>query len=158
MSDWNSIPCRMSDFDEHLFGRGIHYEIYKKLGAHPGEMLGQCGTFFSLWAPHAEKVSVAGDFNDWDPEKNYLKKTREMGIFEQFVPGARPGQQYLFCITAKDGRVFWKADPYAFSAQLRSEHDSGPKVQDKKIRKQSLYVFKNPIALIHNNVLPSGCS
>ncbi len=119
MSDWNSIPCRMSDFDEHLFGRGIHYEIYKKLGAHPGEMLGQCGTFFSLWAPHAEKVSVAGDFNDWDPEKNYLKKTREMGIFEQFVPGARPGQQYLFCITAKDGRVFWKADPYAFSAQLR---------------------------------------
>ena len=109
----------MSDFDEYLFGKGIHYEIYKKLGAHPGMKDGREGVYFAVWAPDAAAVSAAGDFNGWNPEADSLLKTREMGIFEGFIEGAEAGQAYLFCITTRKGRKIWKPDPFAFSSKLR---------------------------------------
>ena len=102
-------------YDAHLFGHGTHYELYEKLGAH----LTEEGCVFDVWAPHAEAVSVVGDFNGWDPDKDPMTKIEEIGVWEAKVPGAVEGQLYKFFITAKDGRRFEKADPFARSAELR---------------------------------------
>lgn len=57
----------ISDLDCYLFGAGTHYEIYKKLGAHPMTYKGKKGIYFGVWAPHAQAVHLVGDFNGWNP-------------------------------------------------------------------------------------------
>ncbi len=75
--------------DRYLFGEGTHYEIYKLMGAHPTTQRGKDGVYFAVWAPHAESVSVVGDFNKWDPDKNVMKCDNDMGIYQLFVPKVR---------------------------------------------------------------------
>ena len=110
-----------TDYDMYLFGQGTHYEIYNKLGVHPGEVDGKKGYFFDVWAPHAASVSVVGDFNNWVEEKDCLTKVldREIGIYEIFLSTPKPGDLYKFLIRTKDGRLLYKADPYAKEAELR---------------------------------------
>ena len=55
-----------TELDQYLFGQGTHYDIYKKMGAHPLSPDGEGGTYFAVWAPDARRVSVVGDFNGWD--------------------------------------------------------------------------------------------
>ncbi|MCD7739432.1 MAG: 1,4-alpha-glucan branching enzyme, partial [Lachnospiraceae bacterium] len=74
----------LKDEDIDKFEKGIHYEVYKVLGAHPMTVKGVQGTFFAVWAPNAIRCSVVGDFNSWDGTRLQMKKTR--GIFELFVP------------------------------------------------------------------------
>ena len=93
--------------------------IYKKLGAHPVTQNGKSGTYFAVWAPNAEDVSVVGEFNDWDPERHPMKKTGPIGVWETFVAGAKVGDLYKFCIRAMDGRLLYKADPYASWSEMR---------------------------------------
>lgn len=62
------------ELDQYLFGQATHYDIYKKLGAHPVTQNGKSGTYFAVWAPNAEDVSVVGEFNDWDPERHPMKR------------------------------------------------------------------------------------
>ena len=107
------------ELDQYLFGQATHYEIYKKMGAHPGEKDGVKGVWFAVWAPNAQAVSVVGEFNDWDPEANPMDKVADMGIYECFVPEAAEGHLYKFYIHARDGRGLYKADPYAFYAEKR---------------------------------------
>ena len=57
------MTCKVSDWDQYLFGQGNHYEIYKKLGAHLTEKDGVAGTYFAVWAPRAKSVKLIGDFN-----------------------------------------------------------------------------------------------
>ena len=76
------------ELDQYLFGQATHYDIYKKLGAHPVTQNGKSGTYFAVWAPNAEDVSVVGEFNDWDPERHPMKKTGPIGVWETFVAGA----------------------------------------------------------------------
>ncbi|MCI8514640.1 MAG: 1,4-alpha-glucan branching protein GlgB [Lachnospiraceae bacterium] len=109
----------ISDMDRYLFGHGTHYEIYKKLGAHPMKRGRQNGVYFSVWAPHAKAVHVTGDFNDWDGSAAPMKPLADSGIFEAFVPKAVVGQLYKYVITTADDRKLYKADPYAFEAELR---------------------------------------
>ncbi len=59
-------PFEIGELDQYLFGQGTHYEIYKKLGAHRVKMNGKEGVYFAVWAPHAKRVSVIGEFNEWD--------------------------------------------------------------------------------------------
>jgi 1,4-alpha-glucan branching enzyme len=107
-----------SEFDCHLFGEGKHYRIYEKLGAHLIEWNGQTGIYFAVWAPHAQQVSVVGDFNGWDSEVCPMT-ANSMGIWEVFVPGLSTGEKYKYAITQANGDRQFKTDPYGYQQELR---------------------------------------
>ena len=110
--------------DISLFNEGKHYEIYEKLGAHPMTVDGVDGVLFAVWAPNAERVSVVGDFNNWDGRRHPMRKLDYSGIFELFIPGKYVGEIYKYEICAKSGRVFMKSDPYAFCSEVRPANAS----------------------------------
>lgn len=110
--------------DISLFNEGKHYEIYEKLGAHPMTVDGVDGVLFAVWAPNADRVSVVGDFNNWDGRRHPMRKLDYSGIFELFIPGKYVGEIYKYEICAKSGRVFMKSDPYAFSSEVRPANAS----------------------------------
>jgi 1,4-alpha-glucan branching enzyme len=104
--------------DLHLFNEGTHYRLYRQLGAHPTDLGDGAGTYFAVWAPEAERVCVAGDFNDWHAQRHPLSIRGVSGIWEGFVPGAVPGQSYKFAIfPRKGGPPLFKADPLAFFSE-----------------------------------------
>ncbi|MCI8515279.1 MAG: 1,4-alpha-glucan branching protein GlgB [Hungatella sp.] len=109
----------ITETDRYLFGEGTHYEIYEKLGAHPKTYRRKEGMYFAVWAPHAQAVSVVGDFNDWNPDATPMEVLGSSGIYETFVPGIGTGQLYKYAITTASGKVLFKADPYAFEAEYR---------------------------------------
>ncbi len=109
----------ISEADQYLFAQGTHYDIYKKLGAHPSVEDGVKGMFFGVWAPNAESVHVIGTFNDWDEEKNPMSKLGPGGIWKAFIPGVGTGELYKFLITTPQGEKLYKADPFANYAELR---------------------------------------
>ena len=109
----------ISDADQYVFGQGTHYEIYKKLGAHPCKQGNKKGVFFAVWAPNAKSVSVTGSFNGWDTEKHIMKKLGDGGIYALFVPGVSEGDLYKYYIVTPSGEGIYKADPYANQAELR---------------------------------------
>ena len=99
----------ITEADRYVFGKGCHYEIYRKLGAHIMEIDKQKGVYFAVWAPNAQAVSVVGDFNDWDIESNTMSVLGESGIWEVFVPGAKKWDKYKFAITTKQlVTKFWQ--------------------------------------------------
>lgn len=107
--------------DTEKFRNGIHYTVYEKLGAHPMALDGVQGTYFAVWAPGALRVSVVGDFNSWDGRVHQMRRLWDSGIFELFVPGAGPGDNYKFELKLRDGLTYLKADPYCNAAQLRPD-------------------------------------
>lgn len=109
----------IGELDHYLFGQGTHYEIYKKLGAHLVNDGEKQGVYFAVWAPHAEKVSVVGEFNDWDADKNPMKREEPLGIYTCFVPDVQEGALYKYCIQTYKGDHIYKADPFANYAELR---------------------------------------
>ena len=113
--------ANFSELDRYLFGQATHYEIYRKLGAHPTDEYGIRGVCFDLWAPNAARVWVIGSFNGWDEGANEMKRLEPetMGIFELFIPGVEEGDLYKYLIETKDGKRLYKADPYANYAELR---------------------------------------
>ena len=110
---------QFTELDQYLFGQGTHYDIYKKLGAHPTTQGRKKGVYFAVWAPRAQSVSVIGDFNNWDEEANPMTKAGPIGVFEVFVPGAKIGDLYKFFIVGMHGEKLYKADPYANEAEMR---------------------------------------
>ena len=76
----------ISEADQYLFAQGTHYDIYKKLGAHPSEEDGVSGTYFAVWAPRAKSVKVIGEFNNWDGKDHEMTRLEPLGIYELFVP------------------------------------------------------------------------
>ena len=114
-----SKTLKVTEMDRYLFGQGTNYEIYKLMGAHPTKQRGKDGVYFAVWAPHAKGVSVVGDFNGWDPEKNVMKCDNDMGIYQLFIPKVKVGDLYKFCITAPNGDLLYKADPYANYSEIR---------------------------------------
>ena len=108
----------LSDFDKYLFNRTKHYKIYEKIGAHPMKIDGVAGVQFSVWAPNAVRVSVVGNFNNWDGRKNQMRFHNESGIWELFIPDVKHGDFYKFEIKTKELKVILKSDPYAFSSEL----------------------------------------
>ena len=114
----NSGP-RFSDLDQYLFGHATHYDLYKKMGAHPAKKDGQDGVWFTVWAPNAVAVYVIGECNQWDEQANPMQKIADIGVFETFIPDAKEGMLYKYLIIARDGRKLYKADPYAFASEKR---------------------------------------
>jgi len=110
-----------SELDMYLFGQATHYDIYKKLGAHVQTRKKKKGVCFDLWAPHASRVWVFGDFNNWNEYEFEMERLEPAGagIYEAFVPGVKPGAYYKYIIETADGVRLYKADPYANYAELR---------------------------------------
>ena len=109
----------IGELDQYLFGQGTHYEIYKKLGAHLVNDGKNDGTYFAVWAPHAKSVSVIGEFNNWDSKACPMERNDPLGIYTAFVPEAKKGDLYKFCIETFSGSFIDKADPFAKSAEMR---------------------------------------
>lgn len=109
----------ISETDQFLFAQGTHYDIYKKLGAHPSEESGKKGYFFGVWAPNAKEVYVIGEFNGWDETADPMKKLGDGGIWSRFIPGVQKNQMYKFLIVTSGGDKLYKADPFANYAEMR---------------------------------------
>jgi 1,4-alpha-glucan branching enzyme len=102
----------LSEQDLYLFNEGNEHRIYEKLGAHP-RMLGDVpGTSFAVWAPAASRVSLVGNFNEWDPRYHPMRPLGNSGVWELFVPDVREGELYKFAIWDQHGHMRLKTDPY----------------------------------------------
>jgi 1,4-alpha-glucan branching enzyme len=109
----------LTEEDLYLFNEGSHVRLYEKLGAHPGLLRDVEGTYFGVWAPAAERVSVVGDFNAWHGGRHRLRPRGSSGIWEGFVPGVGTGTLYKFRIAPPSGaQALEKADPFAFASEL----------------------------------------
>jgi 1,4-alpha-glucan branching enzyme len=109
----------LTDFDIALFVSGKHFRLYEKMGAHLLTVNKTAGTYFSVWAPNAQQVSVSANFNGWDRASHPLhKRWDESGIWEGFIPHVGKGEVYKYYIKGFDGSDIEKGDPYA----LRWEH------------------------------------
>ena len=109
----------ISDADCYLFGQGTHYDIYKKLGAHPSVEEGVEGIHFGVWAPNAVSVHVIGTFNDWNETANPMGEVGEGGVYAAFIKEAKVGDMYKYLIETPEGKKLYKADPFANHAEMR---------------------------------------
>ena len=112
-------PSFITEYDRYLFGTGTDYKIYQKMGAHKAKLNGKTGMHFAVWAPNAKAVSIVWERNNWDPKANYMLPLEKSGIFEGFMEGMDYGEIYKYTIETQTGDILYKADPYAFSAELR---------------------------------------
>ena len=114
----------LGEIDLFLFNQGVHYELYRELGAICRTHQGVKGTQFAVWAPNAQKVSLVGDFNRWDGRVNPMRSLGASGIWEIFVPAIGPHEKYKFEVTSVYGETRLKSDPQAFSYELRPANSS----------------------------------
>lgn len=105
--------------DQYLFGQGVHYGIYKILGARQITQQGIEGVRFAVWAPAAKRVSLVADFNYFDGRINLMRNMGNCGIWELFVPGLMEGQKYKYEIKAQNDSLCLKADPYGTYSEMR---------------------------------------
>ena len=117
MADRNKLRSLTND-DLFMMAKGVWYRSYEKLGAHLDTEDGVSGYHFAVWAPKVRSVHVIGEFNGWDTQANALTETKDGGVWEGFVPGVTEGQLYKYVIETQQGDLLFKADPYAFSAEL----------------------------------------
>ncbi len=104
----------MGELDLHLLGEGRHYRAFERLGSHALKIGSANGTYFAVWAPNAERVSLVGDFNQWHGLAHPMRRLVPNGIWELFVPGLGAGERYKYELRGKFDRTpFLKADPYA---------------------------------------------
>jgi 1,4-alpha-glucan branching enzyme len=112
-------PTRLTRDDMYLFNEGSLVNLYEKLGAHQGCVNGQQGTFFAVWAPDAEQVSVIGSFNDWKQEDHLLSPRGSSGIWEGFIAGIGVGTLYKYHIRSRfNGYRVDKTDPLSFFNEI----------------------------------------
>ncbi|MGY6553287.1 MAG: 1,4-alpha-glucan branching protein GlgB [Wenzhouxiangella sp.] len=117
LEDPYALPPLLGSVDVHLLAEGQHLRAWEVLGARPGEHAGVSGTAFAVWAPHAQRVSVVGDFNAWDGRRHVMRLRHECGVWEIFLPGVRAGALYKYEILTRQGQLLGKADPYARLAE-----------------------------------------
>jgi len=110
----------LSELDLYLLGEGRHFTSYDKLGSHLRTVDGVAGVHFAVWAPNAYRVSVIGDFNDWDVRVHPMRKHALPGVWELFIPGVEEGAAYKYDLRSQVGGFqAQKTDPYGFFAELR---------------------------------------
>jgi len=113
-----NLDVLLTDFDKYLLGEGTFERAYEKMGAHLAELNGQVGVHFAVWAPNAQRVSIIGDFNEWDSEKNVMNSS-DSGVWTLFISGLREHTVYKYRVVAQTGDWFDKADPYGFAMEQR---------------------------------------
>ncbi len=105
---------RFTDFDISLFKSGKHYKLYEKMGAHVVEYNGVIGTYFAVWAPNAQYVSVIGNFNGWNRGSHALySRWDSSGVWEGYIPNVGDGETYKYFIKSSSGEELEKSDPFA---------------------------------------------
>ena len=111
----NVVPySRFTDFDISLFKSGKHYRLYEKFGSHVVDFNGVIGTYFSVWAPNAQYVSVIANFNGWNRGSHPLNSRWDSsGIWEGFIPNIGDGETYKYFIRSSSGEELEKSDPFA---------------------------------------------
>ncbi len=120
VTDAYSFGPVLGPMDDYYIGEGSHLRLFDKLGAHVIDHEGAHGVHFAVWAPNAQRVSVVGDFNEWDGRRHAMRRRVDTGIWEVFVPDIDAGRVYKYEIVGPDGkRVPLKADPFAFRAEVR---------------------------------------
>ena len=124
------------NFPLYVYHHGENYKTYEFMGAHKATRDGADGYIFRVWAPHAQTVSVVGDFNDWNDNANRMEKLIDGETFETFIPGLKEYDVYKYCVTAQDGRKLLKADPYAF-------HTETPPATGSKLYDLDGYVWQD---------------
>ena len=118
VADPYAFPVQITEDEEKAFCAGVYYHAYEKLGAHPKEIDGVTGTSFAVWAPNALRVSVVGDFNNWDGRCHMMHRMPMSGIYELFIPGVEDGAVYKYEMKLKGGTIQLKSDPYAVCTEL----------------------------------------
>ncbi|MBQ3791339.1 MAG: 1,4-alpha-glucan branching enzyme [Lachnospiraceae bacterium] len=119
-ADPYAFPPLITREDTIRFGNGTLYHAFEKLGAHPMTRDGVKGVEFAVWAPDVARVSVIGEWNNWDGRFHQMQQVDRSGIFEIFVPYAKPGNAYQYEIKTKRGILYKKTDPFAF--RLKDVH------------------------------------
>ena len=120
LTDAYSFGPVLGPVDDLLIAEGTHFRLFDKLGAHPILHEGADGVHFALWAPNARRVSVVGDFNDWNGLRHPMRKRADIGVWEIFIPDIGIDRAYKYEIVGPDGVVLpLKADPFAFASELR---------------------------------------
>lgn len=124
IDDSYRFPPLLSDFDVYLHAEGTNYEAWRSMGAHLATYDGVDGVRFAVWAPNAEMVGVAGDFNQWDARRHAMRR-REGGLWEIFIPGASTGMIYKYFVRSRIFGVHTlKCDPYGFYAEVPPKQGS----------------------------------
>ncbi len=115
-----TFPPQLGDLDLHLFGEGRHRHSHSFLGAHEHEVDGVGGVLFAVWAPNSERVSVVGDFNNWDGRRHQMRVRGGSGVWELFIPDLNPGRIYKYEIRNRhSSEILLKGDPYGQRYELR---------------------------------------
>ena len=107
------------EFPLHVFHEGTNYTAYEFFGAHKGKKDGKDGVFFRVWAPHAKSVSIVGDFNDWDRDKNPMERLADESVWEIFLTGVDRYFTYKYSIETAHMSIVMKADPYGAHMETR---------------------------------------
>ena len=124
-ADWEfSDPYAFSPvlgtMDDYFVKEGTHRTLYERFGAHEKKHEGVDGVHFAVWAPSAQRVSLVGDFNGWDPRRHMMRKRVDSGVWEIFIPELKAGAVYKYELIGIDGHVLpMKADPVGFAAEMR---------------------------------------
>ena len=155
------MPNTEKDMQLYLFNQGTYYHAYELLGCHFDKNKKSQGAFFRVWAPNAKKVNLVGDFNGWNNTSHPMKKLNKGGVWEVYVEKVSTYDKYKYEITSKDGRVFLKADPYAFYQETNGRTASmvydieGYKWQDKKYLelKNKKDIYSSPMNIYEVNFL-----
>ncbi|MBR6730062.1 MAG: 1,4-alpha-glucan branching protein GlgB [Alphaproteobacteria bacterium] len=110
----------LGDMDLYLFNEGNHKDIYQKMGSHIITHQGVKGVCFAVWAPNAKRVSVVGNFNDWDGRRHMMRPRGSSGVWEIFIPHLPEWTIYKYEIIGPNGELLpLKIDPYGFSFEMR---------------------------------------
>ena len=113
------FPSILGDIDIYLLAEGNHLDMYKKLGAHVNTVDGVKGVSFAVWAPNAKRVSVVGNFNNWDGRVHVMRKHISCGVWDIFIPELTEGEVYKYEIKTQEDYILLKSDPVAFYSEKR---------------------------------------
>jgi 1,4-alpha-glucan branching enzyme len=123
----------------YLFHQGTAAKAYELMGAHPSAQNGKEGYFFRVWAPNARKVSVMGDFNQWNSSEYPMDRLSSQGLWQIFIPDIQEFTSYKYMIEDAGGNLFAKADPYGFHMETRPGTASKTFNLDRYIWKDQLW-------------------
>lgn len=119
MSQKRTVYGEPTPEELYLFHEGTNYHTYRQFGSHVTTEDGESGVRFTVWAPHAIRVGIAADWNNWDGQHHQLHKLPNSGVWTGFLPHIYEGTIYKYHITSSNGDSILKADPYAHYAEVR---------------------------------------